>query len=230
MSQTPYLADQGWVSVDVPERFYEQVHTRGRPPYLNQTNFPSVQTSGSSSHPTLLMRYPTEIELDDAEVGEGAHSLGSYTPSVPASDTESTATGTIILGGGGTDPVPRIDIPFFLERDYDGTVLPLTEHAVAAHNHAYNMDVFPGDIRGWINGHGRFFGDETPSPSASIVMPKQPRSDATRTTRSSWSVVSSVQRHLGRIGENIYGAGSKFDTPVDPAMASAPAICDEDVV
>ncbi|CAJ2501179.1 Uu.00g040320.m01.CDS01 [Anthostomella pinea] len=192
-----------------------------RPPHLNLTNIPSASIAGSAAEP----RTPGDLDVDLQHThpdAEDSYEPQHYAHSSPSCYTESTVTVT------GDTAVPRGDLLYFINRDYDGAAQPLTQHAIEALNHTYNTGAYTGDIREWVHG-GQFAGHEQTELSASMMVTKGPRSHATtQTTGSSWTIVSSVpsRSHDDRTADAVCATGCKFDDIA--AHPSGSSILDED--
>ncbi|KAF2968019.1 hypothetical protein GQX73_g5589 [Xylaria multiplex] len=155
----------------------------------------------------------------------GASLTGSDSNSTVMADEVAVATPLSQLPPN-PHPTLRMDLQFYINFNYDGAVQPLTEQAIAAHNHNLASGSGNGNIVEWVNGHSQFLAADSKGLIMSTA--RHPRTQtATRTgstVLSSWSVVSlsAPQVSMSAHGDDgVYAIGSQFadvSAPTSPHL------------
>ncbi|KAI0428944.1 hypothetical protein F5Y09DRAFT_343153 [Xylaria sp. FL1042] len=171
----------------------EDNYTAVRPPQYKDSNLPSGMSL--SSGPSVT---PENVVTRSQAPGRPTSSQGEDAPQhYPASDSTATvradevAATTQATQAPRRDPTPRAHILFYIDRDYNGATPPLTERALAAHNHYVAHASVNGHIDEWIRGRSQFSAADPVDINMSIL-----RNDRTETatrcgSSSSWSMISS---------------------------------------
>ncbi|KAI0446700.1 hypothetical protein F4803DRAFT_448739 [Xylaria telfairii] len=149
----------------------------------------------------------------------------------PAScDTDSTAT--ILPGKAAATAAAaptRSYIFYHLNRDYNGAVEPLTEHAVAALNDDFRNGSYNGNVGEWVNGRSQFPPKDPMDLNLSVF--RHPRTRTASTLGSSWTIVSSTTpsgSQMEHVADDICAAGLQFADV--PAFPMGHGLSDEDLI
>ncbi|KAH8165696.1 hypothetical protein CIB48_g2572 [Xylaria polymorpha] len=184
------------------EGFGEDAFTADRPPQYNDSNrVPQtvVQDLMLSEMQDVGDHYPASCDTD---------STATVLPPIAAATTATATTATPI----------RPHILYHVNRDYNGALEPLTEHAVAALNNDFRNGSYSGNVDEWVYGRSQCPPSDPEDLNMSVFRHPHTRTDST--LGSSWTVVSSSTpsgSQMEHVADCICAAGLQFaDVPAFP--------------
>ncbi|KAI1261777.1 hypothetical protein F5Y18DRAFT_430804 [Xylariaceae sp. FL1019] len=195
----------------------EDTFTASRPPqYRTQNN--NVSPHGSAAVPRYLnnafwqyyMRYERGV---DPRSDVASHTESTVT--ITADQAEATVAAAVPRNLSPYSIIPRgprSHVVWHATRDYNGTLQPLTEYAIAALNHSFEESY--GDVKQWVDNQRSFSLEEPMTADLSMLDTRSNVTTCTESTAgfSSWTVVSSTDDAMpSHMDDDLRNAGAEFD-------------------